>query len=137
VEVETAEGRIGYGPVAVSDIGGLFDAGFIDAARTPAGSASRRSTFLRRQNRLTFARCGIIDPVSLSDTLRMRLARALRAIEIGPAATIAEVTKSGLRGRGGAVSQQALNGRRGGRASRSPLRGLQFRRSDSGTFADR
>ena len=61
VEVETAEGRIGYGPV---------DAGRgrppCSTAATRTGSAmSRTLPFFARQQRFTFARCGIIDPLSL------------------------------------------------------------------------
>jgi formate dehydrogenase iron-sulfur subunit len=59
--------------------------------------------FLKKQTRLTFARCGIVDPASLEDYRAhggyLGLAQALKA---GPAATVETVTKSGLRGRGGA-----------------------------------
>ena len=68
VEVATAEGRIAYGPVTVADISGLLDAGML------AGGAHRlrlgrpeELPFLAKQTRLTFARCGIVDPLSLDD----------------------------------------------------------------------
>ena len=58
---------------------------------------------MARQTRLTFARCGVVDPLSLDDyRAHGGLAGLERARAIGPAATIDTVTKSGLRGRGGA-----------------------------------
>ena len=104
IEVETGEGRIGYGPASSSDVVSLFDAGFL-AGGPHALRIGRpeEHPFLARQTRLTFARCGIIDPLSLTDYAEHDGWRGLaRAIEIGPAAIVAEVTKSGLRGRGGA-----------------------------------
>ena len=68
--------------------------------------------YLARQTRLTFARCGIVDPLSLDDYRAHGGLKGLaRAIEIGPAATIETVTQSGLRGRGGAGFPPGSNGR--------------------------
>ena len=59
--------------------------------------------FLKRQTRITFARCGIIDPLSLADYRAHGGWRGLeRAKSLGAAGTVEEVVKSGLRGRGGA-----------------------------------
>ncbi len=104
VEVERPEGRIGYGPVKVSDVAALFDAGLATGGAHPLRIGKTEDhPFFAGQTRLTFARCGIIDPLSHDDYAAHEGWRGLfRAIEIGPAATIAEVTKSGLRGRGGA-----------------------------------
>ncbi|WOJ89596.1 NADH-quinone oxidoreductase subunit NuoF [Methylocapsa polymorpha] len=140
VEVETAEGRIGYGPIAASEVGALFDAGFING-----GAHARRigkpeeHPFFARQNRLTFARCGIIDPVSLSDYAAHGGWRGLlRAIEIGPAATIAEMTKSGLRGRGGAGFPTGIKWKTVADAPADRRYVVcNFDEGDSGTFADR
>jgi formate dehydrogenase iron-sulfur subunit len=104
IEVETAEGRIGYGPVTLSDIPSLFDAGFLTggAHKLRIGKPEAHP-YLARQTRLTFARCGITDPVSIEDYEAHGGWKGLkRALEIGPAAIVAEVTQSGLRGRGGA-----------------------------------
>ena len=68
VEVETAEGRVAYGPVAAKDVASLFDAGLVSggAHRLSLGDPEK-IPFLAKQTRLTFARCGITDPLSLDD----------------------------------------------------------------------
>jgi formate dehydrogenase iron-sulfur subunit len=104
VEVQTESGRIGYGPVAASDVPGLFAAGWLSggAHALHRGDASRHP-FLARQTRITFARCGIVDPVSWDDYVAHGGGQGLaRAHAIGPAATLEAVAPSGLRGRGGA-----------------------------------
>src|SRR5690606_12898389 len=51
----------------------------------------------------TFARCGVIDPFSLDEYARLGGLAGLRnALRMQPAEIVAEVTESGLRGRGGA-----------------------------------
>src|SRR6516162_4981237 len=104
VEVATPEGRIGYGPVTVGAIAGLLDAGMLVGGPHPLRLGRPEALpFLARQTRLTFARCGIVDPLSLADYRAQGGLKGLaRAIEMGPAATIEMVTQSGLRGRGGA-----------------------------------
>jgi formate dehydrogenase iron-sulfur subunit len=104
IEVETAQGRIGYGPVSASRVASLFDAGLLTGgAHSLRIGKPEEHPFLAGQTRLTFARCGIVDPLSLSDYAAHDGWKGLtRALEIGPSAIVAEVTKSGLRGRGGA-----------------------------------
>ena len=104
VEVETPSGRIAYGPVDVDDVAALLDAGLFKGGAHPRRlGRPEEMPFLARQNRLTFARCGIVDPRSLDDYLAHGGGRGLaRAREIGPAATVDAVLQSGLRGRGGA-----------------------------------
>src|ERR1700689_2388968 len=104
VEVETPRGRIAYGPVTAEEVPGLFDAGFLDAKphRLYLG-VTEEIPYLKKQERLTFARCGITDPLSLSDYVSHGGYRGLeRALTLTPQAIIEEVTNSGLRGRGGA-----------------------------------
>ena len=68
VEVATAAGRVAYGPVTAKDVASLFDAGFLDGgAHALSLGDPEKIPFLARQTRLTFARCGITDPVSLDD----------------------------------------------------------------------
>ena len=140
VEVETAAGRVGYGPVKASDVASLFDAGFLSGGAHALGiGKTDEHPFFVRQNRLTFARCGIIDPVSLEDYAAFGGWRGLkRAIEIGPAATIAEVTKSGLRGRGGAGFPTGIKWKTVADAP-ADRRYIVCNadEGDSGTFADR
>ena len=104
IEVETPQGRIAYGPVTASDVPDLLAAGLLDGGPHPLRLGRPEDLpFLARQTRLTFARCGIIDPLSLDDYRdHGGLAGLARARSIGPAATIDMVLKSGLRGRGGA-----------------------------------
>ncbi|MGO7425335.1 formate dehydrogenase, partial [Rhizobium ruizarguesonis] len=104
VEVEVAGKRIGYGPVKSKDVADLFDAGMIDGGehRLCLGEVEDLP-FLKEQTRLTFARCGVIDPLSLGDyEAHGGLAGLRRAISMTSADVVKEVTDSGLRGRGGA-----------------------------------
>ncbi len=104
VEVETAKGRIAYGPVTADAVPALFDAGFLDGKPHPLYlGLTEEIPYLKRQERLTFARCGIVDPLSLSDYVRHDGYKGLqRALAMTPDALVDEVTNSGLRGRGGA-----------------------------------
>ena len=104
VEVETPRGRVGYGPVAPENIEALVSAGMLDGAEHPlcAGIVDEID-YLKRQQRLTFARCGITNPLSIDDYIAHEGFRGLkRALELTPSAIVDEVTTSGLRGRGGA-----------------------------------
>ena len=75
-----------------------------------AGGAHRLSLgdpekipFFAKQTRLTFARCGITDPVSLDDYKAHDGLKGLaNAVAMAPADIVKQVTDSGLRGRGGA-----------------------------------
>ena len=105
VEVLTPQGRIAYGPVQAEDVPGLFEAGFHRGkAHTLCHGPTEQIPFLARQERLTFARVGLTDPLSLDDYLAHGgFAGLKRAIALAPAAVVQEVTDSGLRGRGGAA----------------------------------
>jgi formate dehydrogenase iron-sulfur subunit len=104
VEVETASGRVAYGPVKAKDIAGLLDAGLLSgAAHALSLGDPEEIPFLAKQTRLTFARCGITDPLSLSDYEAHGGLRGLKAaVAMTPADIVRTVTESGLRGRGGA-----------------------------------
>ncbi|WP_439631120.1 formate dehydrogenase beta subunit [Shinella sp.] len=104
VEVETAQGRIAYGPVKPSDVASLLDAGLIEGKAHPLClGGTEEIPFLKNQTRLTFARCGVIDPVSLEDYKSHGGLKGLEnAIAMAPADVVKQVTDSGLRGRGGA-----------------------------------
>jgi len=102
IEVETTDGRIGFGPVAARDVPALVTGRF-DRGHPLCVGKPEEIPLLKRQTRITFARCGIIDPLSLDDYRVHGGWRGLeRAHSLGPAKTLEEVTKSGLRGRGGA-----------------------------------
>ncbi|WP_374306035.1 formate dehydrogenase beta subunit [Methylocella sp.] len=140
VEVEAPGGRIGYGPVKAADVAGLFDAGFAQGgAHALRVGRTEDHPFFARQTRLSFARCGIIAPTSLDDYAAMDGWRGLRrAIEIGPAATLAEIAKSGLRGRGGAGFPTGIKWKTVADAPADRRYVVcNADEGDSGTFADR
>lgn len=105
VEVQTAEGRVAYGPVQTEDLPSLFDAGFLQGgAHKLCHGLTDAIPYLKNQERLTFARVGIIDPVSVADYQACGGFEGLsKALAMEPAAIVKEVTDSGLRGRGGAA----------------------------------
>jgi formate dehydrogenase iron-sulfur subunit len=104
IEVATREGRIAYGPVRVGDVAALLDAGMLDGKPHPLRLGKPEEIpYLKRQTRLTFARCGIVDRNSVDDyRAHGGWAGLEKALSLGPAATVELMTKSGLRGRGGA-----------------------------------
>jgi formate dehydrogenase iron-sulfur subunit len=140
VEVVTPEGRVGYGPVLPADVAALFDARFLaGGAHALRLGAVEAIPYFARQERLTFARVGVIDPVNLDDYLAHGGYRGLtRAIERGPAGVVKEVTDSGLRGRGGAAFPTGIKWKTvlDAPADRKYVT-CNADEGDSGTFADR
>jgi formate dehydrogenase iron-sulfur subunit len=140
VEVETARGRIAYGPVAAEAVPGLFDAGLLEGKpHALALGLTEEIPFLKRQERLTFARCGVIDPLSLADYRSHAGYRGLeRALALEPAAIVEQVTESGLRGRGGAGFPTGIKWRTvlGEKAEQKYIV-CNADEGDSGTYADR
>lgn len=140
VEVGTVNGRVGYGPVAAEDVSSLFDSGFLDGANhlLSLGVVDNHAWFAR-QNRLTFARVGIVDPLSISDyETHGGLAALRKALAMAPESIIDEVTSSGLRGRGGAGFPAGIKWRT---VLQTPAVQKYIccnaDEGDSGTFADR
>lgn len=106
VEVETTPGRVAYGPVGVADVSGLLDAGLLEgnSEHPLAHGLTEDIAWLARQQRLTFSRIGITDPLSLDDYQAHGGFRGLAAaLAQSPQAIVDEVKASGLRGRGGAA----------------------------------
>ena len=140
VEVATSGGRIAYGPVAAREVATLFDSNFLDggAHRLRLGVADE-IPWLKSQTRLTFARAGVTDPVSLDDFIAHGGYRGLgRAVEIGADAVIAEVKNSGLRGRGGAGFPTGIKWKTAADAPAMPKYVVcNADEGDSGTFSDR
>ena len=100
VEVETPDGRLAFGPMTLADVPALF--GDLSAHPKALG-LTEDLPWLKAQTRLTFARVGVIDPLSLDDyKAQGGLLGLTRALTMDKAAIVAEVTASGLRGRGGA-----------------------------------
>jgi formate dehydrogenase iron-sulfur subunit len=100
VEVETPGGRMAFGPMTLADVPALFG----DLSQHPkALGLTAALPWLAAQTRLTFARVGVVDPLSLADyRAHGGLVGLERALAMTQADMVAEVTASGLRGRGGA-----------------------------------
>jgi formate dehydrogenase iron-sulfur subunit len=105
VEVATSNGRIAYGPVRPQDVGSLFEAGFLSGgAHALCQGPTQEIPFFKNQERLTFARVGLIDPLSLTEyEAHGGWAGLRKATTLSAAQIVAEVKASGLRGRGGAA----------------------------------
>ncbi len=134
VEVETPAGRIGFGPVTPEDVASLVDAGFVSSHPLCLGKIEELPAF-KRQNRLTFARCGLYEALDIENYPfdGLKKARSMTAQQIVDA-----VKQSGLRGRGGAAFptgikwQTVLN-----TPSDQKYIVCNADEGDSGTFADR
>ncbi|SDY90545.1 formate dehydrogenase beta subunit [Collimonas sp. OK242] len=140
VEVVTDQGRIGYGPVAPEDVPGLFDAGLVSGAAHPLWlGVTDEIPFLKNQERLTFARIGITDPLSLDDYLAHEgYAGLQRAIGMTAPEVVQQVLDSGLRGRGGAAFPTGIKWKTvlGAQATQKYVV-CNADEGDSGTFSDR
>jgi formate dehydrogenase iron-sulfur subunit len=140
VEVETPEGRIGFGPIEAEDVASLFDADFHNGKSHNLGHGLVDALpWLKNQERLTFARAGLTDPVSLTDYLAHGGFEGLRkALKLSSAAIVAEVTNSGLRGRGGAAFPTGIKWKtvHDTKADQKYVC-CNADEGDSGTFADR
>lgn len=135
VEVETPAGRMGYGPATPADAAAILDGAAPSIALGPVAEIP----FLKRQTRLTFARAGITDPLSLADYRAHGGYRGLeRALSLGSAGTVEEVKRSGLRGRGGAGFPTGIKWDTVARATAARKYIVcNVDEGDSGTFADR
>jgi formate dehydrogenase iron-sulfur subunit len=140
VEVETPKGRVAFAPVETGDVKSLFDSKFHEGGthRLSLG-LTEELPYLKNQERLTFARCGVTDPLSLDDYIShggfvgLKKALAMKGAEI-----VTEVTTSGLRGRGGAGFPTGIKWKtvHDAKADQKYVC-CNADEGDSGTFADR
>jgi len=140
VELDTAQGRVGFGPVTPEDVPGLLDALAGDpGSHALALGPVEAIPYLKSQQRLLFARAGITRPLSLDDYHAnggfegLRQATLLDGDEV-----VAAMLDSGLRGRGGAAFPAGIKWR----TVRQAPAGQKYvvcnaDEGDSGTFADR
>ena len=140
VEVQTDKGRIAYGPVTEDDVPTLLDANLLHGGPHPLClGVTEKIPFLAAQERLTFARMGITDPLSLHDyAAHGGWAGLERALVMTGADIVQEVTDSGLRGRGGAAFPAGIKWRTVLHAA-GPQKYIVCNadEGDSGTFSDR
>jgi formate dehydrogenase iron-sulfur subunit len=143
IEIEVAGERHAFGPVQPQDVAGLLDAVQEAGAHAPRHPLAHGPTesipYLKRQERLTFARVGITDPRSLEDYLAHDGYRGLEAaLALAPAQIVEQVTASGLRGRGGAAFPAGIKWKTVlGAPGRQKYIVCNADEGDSGTFSDR
>jgi formate dehydrogenase iron-sulfur subunit len=138
-EAEIRGARFAWGPLRPSDASSLIAALVKHDAHPLALGPTEAIPFLKRQTRLTFARCGVNDPLSLADYRASGGGRGLeKALALAPAAVIDAVAASGLRGRGGAGFPTGVKWRTVA-AAQGPQKFIVCNadEGDSGTFADR
>ena len=140
VEIATPQGRIAYGPVTPEDVPALLDAGLLIGAAHPlCHGLTEQLPYLAKQERLTFARMGITDPLSLADYEAHEGFKGLRAaLMLAPEAIVQQVLDSGLRGRGGAAFPTGIKWRTVA-ATQAAQKYVVCNadEGDSGTFSDR
>ena len=150
VEVETDQGRVAFGPVTAKDIPELLDSGMLTgkSSHPLCQGLTEEIAYLKNQQRLTFARAGITDPLSIEDYRSHSGFNGLeKALKMSGQEIVDEVKTSGLRGRGGAAFpagikwQTVLDAQP---TSNDPLKQSTQKyivcnadEGDSGTFADR
>jgi formate dehydrogenase iron-sulfur subunit len=139
VEVVTPAGRVGYGPVTPADVPAILAALAADGAHAKHLGVVDEHPWLKSQQRLTFARVGIVDPASVADYVAHGGYEGLaRALAMAPIDVVKAVTDSGLRGRGGAAFPTGIKWK-----TVYDQHALQkyvtcnADEGDSGTFADR
>jgi formate dehydrogenase iron-sulfur subunit len=140
IEIEIDGERIAYGPVMPEDVDGLLAAGLLRGGEHALRLGKTASIpYLARQDRWTFKRAGLIDPLSM-DQYRANggFSGLEKAFEQGPAAVIDTVKSSGLRGRGGAGFPTGIKWQTvADAAGNQKYIACNADEGDSGTYSDR
>ncbi|WP_130908084.1 formate dehydrogenase beta subunit [Pseudomonas sp. Sample_16] len=140
LEMDTPQGRIGFGPLTADDVPSVLDSLKDEPSKHPlALGLVEKLPYLKTQQRLLFARAGITRPLSLDDYCAHGGFEGLnRAVAIGGEQTATAVFDSGLRGRGGAAFPAGIKWRTV-RATEAAQKYIVCNadEGDSGTFADR
>jgi formate dehydrogenase iron-sulfur subunit len=140
IEIEVDGQRIAYGPVSPEDVSGLFEAGWLQGGvHALCHGPSEEIPYLKRQTRLTFARMGVTDPLSLEDYRAHGGFKGLeRALDMKAEDIVDAVDTGGLRGRGGAGFPTGIKWRtvmNAGDGQKYIV--CNADEGDSGTFSDR
>ncbi|WP_179056311.1 formate dehydrogenase beta subunit [Pseudomonas umsongensis] len=139
LEVDSPQGRIGFGPLTAADVPSVLEALNSSTEHPLSLGLVEELPYLKTQQRLLFARAGITRPLSLDDYRAHGGFEGLaRAVAIGGEQTATAVFDSGLRGRGGAAFPAGIKWRtvRGTQAAQKYIV-CNADEGDSGTFADR
>jgi formate dehydrogenase iron-sulfur subunit len=140
LEMDTPQGRIGFGPLTADDVPSVLDSLKDEPSKHPlALGLVEELPYLKTQQRLLFARAGITRPLSLDDYRAHGGFEGLnRAVALGGEQTATAVFDSGLRGRGGAAFPAGIKWRTV-RATEAAQKYIVCNadEGDSGTFADR
>src|SRR5258705_11978812 len=139
IEVATPQGRVAFGPVTEFNASSVLDAMISGGAHPLRLGVADEIPWLKRQTRLTFARCGMVDPRSFADYRAHGGYKGLeRAVTLTSDAILADVTASGLRGRGGAGFPTGIKWKTVAQAQADrKFIVCNADEGDSGTFADR
>jgi formate dehydrogenase iron-sulfur subunit len=140
VEVATAAGRVAYGPVTPQDVASLFEASFQTGGAHPLKlGLTEEIAWLKNQERLTFARMGVTDPLSLADYEAYEgYAGLRRALSLSAEEVVQQVLDSGLRGRGGAAFPAGIKWKTVAAAKAAQKYIVcNADEGDSGTYSDR
>lgn len=148
LEVETAQGRVAYGPVTIDDVGSLLAQGVLNGEPTHPLylGLTENIPYLAKQQRLTFQRAGIINPLSIKDYIKHQgfkgLSKALALLAQGRQNIVDEIKISGLRGRGGAafptgIKWQTVLDAKVSSSEQKKYIVCNADEGDSGTFSDR
>src|SRR3984893_18709706 len=139
IEVATAQGRVAFGPTTEADAASVLDAMIADGRHALRLGVTEEIPWLKRQTRLTFARCGVVDPRSVEDYRAHGGYKGLeRALRLTSDEILTDVTACGLRGRGGAGFPTGIKWKTVAQtgADRKYIV-CNADEGDSGTFADR
>jgi formate dehydrogenase iron-sulfur subunit len=140
LEIDSPQGRIGFGPVQPSQVAALFADGTMPTAEHPLSVGLVEDIpFLREQQRLTFARAGVIDPLALDEYRAHGGGTGLaNAIAMTSQQIVDAVKAAGVRGRGGAAFPAGIKWQTVLDAPGHPKYIVcNADEGDSGTFADR
>ncbi len=140
IEVSINGQRIAYGSVAPDDVDGLVAAGLFDGGDHGLKLGPTADIdWLKNQDRWTFRRCGLIDPLSIDDyQANGGFVGLTKALDKGATHVLDQVKASGLRGRGGAGFPTGIKWQTvADAAGEQKYIACNADEGDSGTFSDR